>query len=373
MWKQDIAQLSLSTTLLLTPIIENDRLLQPRWRPRFSAVQSVRHPVFRVNTPKLTSGYPSMTTNYCIMASSAVLWFDTGLTLTDEVERVWRRPGLSWVTIAYLAMRYSAVMARVVFVLEFLLSSMDDRCSVLTHLNDVLYILNTLTTATVIIIRVYGISASNWKYLLLVVPLSLVRPILYGIETARYKTTQAGRPFGCVYHYTLSDVVLKQFSTIASVTMLASHAILIIVTAIKARYMARLASESHMRLPLVKLLVRDSKTAAVLVPFSLYANPAPLLGVNATIWLVWPYFYEVMNVIIVSRFMLDIRGLYPSTQTDAVATTTMARSHVSSIVFNNRLESGIQVDAPPSLSQRIGKNSSRHDRPCLAEHNRTLS
>ena len=61
------------------------------------------------------------------LVDAAVLWFDTGLTLTDEVERMWRRPGLSWVTIAYLAMRYSAVMARVVFVLEFLLFSMDDR------------------------------------------------------------------------------------------------------------------------------------------------------------------------------------------------------------------------------------------------------
>ena len=65
-------------------------------------------------------------------------------------------------------------------------------------------------------------------------------------------------------------------STIASVTMLASHAILIIVTAIKARYMARLASESHMRLPLVKLLVRDSKTVAAFVPLSLCANTTAL-------------------------------------------------------------------------------------------------
>ena len=80
-------------------------------------------------------------------------------------------------------------------------------------------------------LRVYGIWGKDWKPLLIVVPLAIVKPFVSlvstrsrGINTKhsssskwreyeafRYIPAQAGPPFGCVYIYTLSDSVLTKY------------------------------------------------------------------------------------------------------------------------------------------------------------------
>ncbi|KAI0800205.1 hypothetical protein C8Q74DRAFT_398071 [Fomes fomentarius] len=284
-------------------------------------------------------------TNYCIMASTALLWFDHGLTLKDEVERVWRRK-CTLATLAYLTMRYSVVFARLLFIWEFTLRIDQTACGVVTHANDVLYIINLLSTSTVIAIRVYGISASNLRYLLVVIPLGLVRPVLYAIETAQYTPVQTGGLPGCMYKYTLSESTLTKFSIISSATMVASHAILVIVTAIRVYSFAKLARQSSMtQTPLVKLLIRDVVLFVIILVFNIIAKFYASPNNRATIWLVWPYFYEILNVIIVSRFVLDARGLYsPSSIESATAGGLPSPSLVftHSPCYNNRLE-GIQT------------------------------
>ena len=49
-------------------------------------------------------------------------------------------------------------------------------------MNDVAYIVNLLAAAFIVIIRVYGITAKNWRWLPIVLPLNLVRPILYAVR-----------------------------------------------------------------------------------------------------------------------------------------------------------------------------------------------
>ncbi|RDX48614.1 hypothetical protein OH76DRAFT_1483713 [Lentinus brumalis] len=151
-----------------------------------------------------------MTQNYCIMASSALLWYDFGLTLIPEIQRIWHRE-FSCVSLAYLCMRYSILLGRATLTMQVLLWNIDDvACSVLTHINDVLYILNLLATAVIVIIRVYGISTKNWRWIPFVLPLNLVRPILYTIESAGYFPVQGGFPYGCTYDYTLSATSLAR-------------------------------------------------------------------------------------------------------------------------------------------------------------------
>ena len=60
---------------------------------------------------------------------AALLWFDFALTFTTEVQRIWRRK-FSGATVVYLFMRYSALIERVLFVLEVLVwKSSDKVCS----------------------------------------------------------------------------------------------------------------------------------------------------------------------------------------------------------------------------------------------------
>ena len=49
-------------------------------------------------------------------------------------------------------------------------------------MNDVTYIVNLLAAAFIVIIRVYGITAKNWRWLPIVLPLNIVRPILYAVS-----------------------------------------------------------------------------------------------------------------------------------------------------------------------------------------------
>ncbi|TFK85927.1 hypothetical protein K466DRAFT_600743 [Polyporus arcularius HHB13444] len=271
-----------------------------------------------------------MVQNHCIMASSALLWYDFGLTLTTEVQRIWHRE-LSCVSVAYIF-------------LEVLMWNVEDgTCNILTHLNDVAYIVNLLATAVIIVIRVYGISSKNWRWLPIVLPLNLVRPVLYALESARYQPVQGGPPFGCTYDYTLSETSLalckppsslpltrphiSTVTTISSATMLASHGILVLVTAVKTLSIKRHAWNSRMRTPLTALLLRDGILFLVILIFNAFANfyatPTCVSGheflnvditfimeQSTTIFLVWPYFYEIIYVIILSHFILDARGLH---------------------------------------------------------------
>ncbi|KAI0700991.1 hypothetical protein C8T65DRAFT_657038 [Cerioporus squamosus] len=264
----------------------------------------------------------AMMQNYCIMASSALLWYDFGLTFTTEIQRVWHRE-VSCVSVAYLLMRYSALVDRTALVLEIVLwNAKEETCSILTHLDDILFILNLLATAVIVVIRVYGVSAKNWRWLPIVLPLNLVRPILYAIESARYHPVQGGPPFGCTYEYTLSDTTLAQFTTISSATMLVSHGILVLVTFIKTFSIKRHSWGSRMRTPLATLLLRDGIVFLVILIFTVFANFYATPKDSATIFLVWPYFYEIVNVIILSHFILDARGLRDAPMQDPYATTT---------------------------------------------------
>ncbi|KAI0653343.1 hypothetical protein C8Q70DRAFT_1036878 [Cubamyces menziesii] len=158
---------------------------------------------------EIVDAYPRLLAeNYCILASSALLWFDFTLTLTTEYERIWRRK-LTGATIVYLGVRHVGVIERIFFVLEvFVWKTSDRTCAGITHTDDTLVFLSYLAISAFTCLRVYGIWGKDWKPLLIVVPLALVKPFVSLYEAVRYIPVQAGPPFGCVYIYTLSDSVL---------------------------------------------------------------------------------------------------------------------------------------------------------------------
>ncbi|KAI0700992.1 hypothetical protein C8T65DRAFT_278807 [Cerioporus squamosus] len=268
-----------------------------------------------------------MTQDYCIMASSALLWYDFGLTFTSEVQHIWQRE-FSWVSLAYVYMRYTMFVDRVTLVLQILLWNVNDQtCSILTHTNDAMYIMNLLATAVLVIVRVYGISAKNWRWLLIVSPLNLVRPVLYAIESARYFPIQGGPPFGCTYDYTLSDVTLARVCDDGRVSRGSRcrhddqgvlhqetcgeepHA----HTAGDAAAQRRTSILDPPGVHSVRELLRYPNECACL-PMPAGVSPVSVQHLeggpqSATLFLVWPYFYEIIYVIILSHFILDARGL----------------------------------------------------------------
>ncbi|KAI0653347.1 hypothetical protein C8Q70DRAFT_1059417 [Cubamyces menziesii] len=174
------------------------------------------------NSREILANYPRLLTeNYFIVASSALLWYDFTLTLATEYRRIWQRE-FSGATLVYFSMRYIAVIERIVLVIKaFVLNTnvslpmflqgplvtCDDRCGGIAHVDDALVFMNYAAFSAFVCLRVYGVCSRNWKPILVVLPLTLVGPILGLYEAAHYVNVHAGPPCGCVYIYDISPSV----------------------------------------------------------------------------------------------------------------------------------------------------------------------
>ncbi|KAI0774927.1 hypothetical protein BD413DRAFT_611911 [Trametes elegans] len=309
---------------------------------------------------EIVADYPRLLVeNYCIVASSALLWFDFVLTLPTEYRRIWQRK-YTGATLVYLLMRYIAVIERIFFVAEVLLWKSSDgpllcagrceralmrkyRCARISRTDDVLLSMNYLAFSAFTALRVYGVWGRDWKPLLIVLPLSLVKPALLIYESSNYVAIQQGPPYGCLYIWLLPDNVLSKWvflltgvqpvlwlnsgrvvSIATKAATIAADSILIALTWIKTFAIQRDSHKAKMRTPLATLLLRDGEWTAyflILLVIQIITIISNQIGNKLTIWLVWPYFDQVyvpnvpslptqFTVIFLSRFMLDLRGLY---------------------------------------------------------------
>ncbi|KAI0351956.1 hypothetical protein OH77DRAFT_1523650 [Trametes cingulata] len=322
---------------------------------------------------EIIAAYPRLLfENYCIIASSALLWFDLVLTLPDEYQRIWRRK-LSGATVVYLLTRYIAAIERIFFVLEVLVwkssrVSARDRhwsfihplpsCGVITHTDDVLLFLNYLAFSAFTTLGVYGVWGRDWKPLLLVLPLSLVRPIFLMYENVNYVPVQGGPPFGCVDMSYLSEETLSVWVITVSVTantaIITADVVLIILTWVKAFSIKRHLLRTGMPTPLATLLLRDGTAYFVAVTsLRLITLISYERGDQLIFWLVWPYFEQVFIVIFLSRFLLNLRGLYFA---DQHGTTSLRLSDVEFRSFSAGIVGnlGATLRTTSSVSMNIG-------------------
>ncbi|OSC97583.1 hypothetical protein PYCCODRAFT_1471755 [Trametes coccinea BRFM310] len=321
----------------------------------------------------IVADYPRLLVeNYCIIASSALLWFDFALMFTTEYRRIWKR---KWTgaTLVYLLTRYVAVIERIFFVLEVLVRL----CGGITHTDDVLLFLNYLAFSAFTCLRIYGVWGRDWKPLLFVLPLTLVKPIAGIIEVAHYTPVQAGPPYGCIYIYHVPDSVistphpylLSLVSITSKATTIAADAILIGLTWIKTFGIKRDALHTGMRTPLATLLLRDGTAYfLILLLVQVITIISNRIGSKLTIWLVWPYFDQVLTVIFLSRFMLDLRGLYFADRGDTENETSL---HLSDVKFQG-ITSGVVGNFGATLDTTLAFDVPGPDSP-LTEDSDTAS
>ncbi|KAI0827781.1 hypothetical protein BC628DRAFT_1502229 [Trametes gibbosa] len=250
----------------------------------------------------IINDYPRLLVeNYCIVASSALLWFDCAMTFPEEYRRIWKRQ-FSGATLVYIVMRYSAVIERIFFVLEVLVWNSTDKtfvsqCGRITHTDDALLFINYLSFAAFTTLRVYGVWGKDWRPLLLVLPLSLIKPLVIMAGT------------------------------------IAADGVVVILTWIKTFEIIKQARKARHKAPLATMLLRDGTAYfLILLVIQIITIVSNEIGNSLTIWLVWPYFDQVITVIFFSRFILDLRGLYFATddQRAGEADTTL---HLSDVKF----------------------------------------
>ncbi|KAI0669471.1 hypothetical protein C8Q78DRAFT_977408 [Trametes maxima] len=276
------------------------------------------------NAQAILNDYPRLiVANYCIVATSAMLWFDFALTFPTECRRIWGRK-FSGATVIYLFTRYGAMAQRILQVAVVLTWYSSDQvslvlpltyCGALTHTDDVLSFLNYTSIASFTALRVYAVWGRDWRPLVVVLPLALVRPALLLYEYTQYTPIQAGPPFGFVsygikfyFYATFTDSPVSISERAASI---GSDTILIILTWYKTFGIKRISMKTGVRTPLATLLLRDGTGYfLVLLVIQLISIITSQVGHHTTIWVVWPYFDQIFSVIFLSRFMLNLRGLY---------------------------------------------------------------
>lgn len=95
--------------------------------------------------------------NYCIVASSVLLFVDIAFTLEQEVQRVWRRK-FTGATFVYLFTRYVALAERITLMVSLFLVTIDDkRCAPVLRLDDTLTDLSYLSIGAFTGLRLLGI------------------------------------------------------------------------------------------------------------------------------------------------------------------------------------------------------------------------
>ncbi|KAI0351959.1 hypothetical protein OH77DRAFT_1523652 [Trametes cingulata] len=275
--------------------------------------------------PELTAEYSEVFfENYCLTVSSCLLWYDVVLTFPREVNLIWRRK-LNAGSYIYLTTRYIAVIERIFYMLKVarLPLIIPQTCGGLSHTDDILLILNFIFASGFIILAIYGIWGRDWRPLVVLLPLSLMRPITEVFEAKGYTPMQAGPPYG-------AHPACYRLSYIAESSTIPAYALLIIFTWIKTVRIKRDAVEVGMRSPLLTLLLREGTVyILILLTFeivSLVLNQTgnSPMGVSA----VWPYFQQVIIVIILTRFMLDLRGVSTNAHADEGTTTTLRWSDI---------------------------------------------
>ncbi|KAI0740828.1 hypothetical protein C8Q76DRAFT_689554 [Earliella scabrosa] len=240
-------------------------------------------------------------------------------------------------SICRIIQNYCAVATtdRVFFILMILPSNLTDQtCGGIMHADDVFVILNYLSFAAFTILRVYGVWGRDWKPLLLIIPLTLIKPIIYAIESANYIPAQAGPLIGCVYNMTVSDLFVAQLSTASKAATIAADAILIVLTWIKTYGIHKVSAQLEIRTPLATLLLRDGTAYfIILLSIQVVIIVSRQNGSQTSIWIFWSYFDQTFTVIFLSRFMLNLRGLYFSDSNGSRGEGLTSRQAISNLCF----------------------------------------
>ncbi|KAL1948795.1 hypothetical protein VTO73DRAFT_10601 [Trametes versicolor] len=224
--------------------------------------------------------------NYCIIASSALLFADTLMTLTSEVQRIWRR-------------KFTGATA------VFLVT----RCVPVLRLDDALTDISYLMFGVFLMLRVRGIWGKGWVPLALLTVLTPLRPILSIYNQVHYTPIAFGAPLGGCGADIDNAIYAQKF--LHEDSWLALDATVLVLTWLRTLGVHRESRRLGLHTPLVTLLLRDGTLYFLIIMVIQICGIVSMSAGNVfALWEVWPFFDQVFTVIFSCRFMLDLRGVY---------------------------------------------------------------
>ncbi|KAI0074320.1 hypothetical protein K474DRAFT_1774105 [Panus rudis PR-1116 ss-1] len=251
--------------------------------------------------------------NFCILASSVLLFYDCILTFPTEVQRIWKRK-FSGATIIYVLTRYAAVVERVVLTVSLFLQATEDKvracfshlsiqlmrrfaqfiCVAILRLDDTLTDLSYATAGGFIALRLLGIYGS-WTPTIIVGVFWVTRIARTLAIQITYTPIAFGPPlFGCGAAFGLEDTTLFAVAATTNSLVLASDAILLVLTWAKTLQTWRTSRGVNTGAPLASLLLRDGTVYfGIIFVFQVLAIVSSQVSSSFILWDVWVYFAQV--------------------------------------------------------------------------------
>ncbi|KAI0701015.1 hypothetical protein C8T65DRAFT_579979 [Cerioporus squamosus] len=288
-------------------------------------------------TPVADAGLRRFVQNCCVLATTVLLWLDWMYIFPAEASLIWGRR-FTGTTVLYLLNRYTALAERIIFISETFLPT----CGSLIHADDAILALNYFAFAAFTIIRVYAVWGRDWKPLVVVIPLSMARPILF-IVSFSLIAARIGPGAG---HLDRKHLPLETISIAANV---ASEGIFLMLTWIKTYGIAREYSRLGLCSPLTTLLLRDgecfSRLLSCIASFEGVDQPTTFLRI-------WPYIDDAFTTCLLCRFLLDLRGVCFADDLDGDPETTLqfAGVHFSTDI-TDKLGASLRLSADAFDSQ----------------------
>ncbi|KAI0760580.1 hypothetical protein C8Q74DRAFT_1451481 [Fomes fomentarius] len=286
--------------------------------------------------------------NYCIIASSMLLWADSIFTFTEEIQRIWGRK-FTGATLIFLLTRWVAVAERIVLVTSVVLQTVQDKsCVPPMRMDDTLTDVSYLMFGVFMMLRMRGVWGGSWIPVILIGILTPIRPIISMYLQIHYTPIAFGEPlYGCGSVFSVDQTVYTRLGIVSRATGIAIDAIVLTLTWYKTYGIKRESGRLGMHTPYATLLLREGTLYFLIILLvQLLGIISVTVGSDFPVFIVWPYFDQVFTVIFLTRFMLNLRGVYLSNDASSATsisgflrdrdpTATISGIHFSSSVVGN--------------------------------------
>ncbi|PCH40419.1 hypothetical protein WOLCODRAFT_136864 [Wolfiporia cocos MD-104 SS10] len=283
--------------------------------------------------------------NACSLVSSVLIFYDHLLTMSREVDYIWRAK-MTMSTIVFYGSRYAALTYGVFGISQIFSWNNYASCVAMNLIPQILMMVLLLMWTTFSAIRAYAISGHNPYATVCVGLLALVSLscIMYIVANLRFSRAPSSTG-SCSTFFSFTQHLMNKVSTAARVCLIASETTVLIILIIctpdtditKASFAASMRRNGLVYFAVMVLLnILDA-----------------VLFVKGVFYNVFPSFISPLSSIIISRFVLDLREEFDQSSDETL---------LPSMQFMTNLHApDSTVETDPYLSASGGQSSSTYE------------
>jgi len=246
-------------------------------------------------------------TYYLWLISFTILYYDYFLTLSWEVDRIWKTSGLSWATAFFYFNRYICLLGHIPVIVEYFWSTSNPRkheiCHVLHTFHKFLAVAIQVVVAFMLVMRVYALYGGSrivlFLYIFIIAIASIIAAWSFAVGNKLEPERDVDLPFGCGPNMTHFFAVR---SAIAWGSLLVFDVVAFSMTVYKSVRLPRLRGKS-----LVSVLFRDGAIYFGVIATSNLANILTFLLGTAFTRGVLTTFTNIISSVMISRLVLNLR------------------------------------------------------------------